>query len=102
MSTQMCSFPSNNYCNCYYEGTNTIPTFEKLKTKNGKRGSLFLMDSDNSVNSFKNHDSLWKKLINLIFAAASICTHFCMCNSALMLKDPHNRQEGTECSFVAC
>lgn len=54
----MCHLPLNNYCNCYYEGTTTLPMFEKLKTKDGKRGSLFLMDSDNSVDSLKKHDAL--------------------------------------------
>lgn len=75
--------------------------FEKLKTKDGKRGSLFLMDSDNSVDSLKKHDALWKKIVNLIFTAASVCVHFRVCNSALMLRSPHNREEGTECSFTA-
>lgn len=97
----MFSFPQNNYCNCYYKGTTALPTFEKLKTEDGKRVPVFLMDSDNSVDSLKKHDSLWKKIINLILTAASLCIHFCMRNSALMLKDPHKRKEGTECSFVA-
>ena len=59
------------------------------------------MDSDNSVDSLEKHDSLWKKIVNLIFTAASDCVRFCGSNSALMLKDPRNREEGTECSFVA-
>lgn len=76
--------------------------WKKLKAKDGKRGSLLLMASDKSVDSLKKHDSLWKKIVNLIFIAASVCVHFCVCNSAPMPKDPCNREreQNVFCSLL--